>query len=102
VAGTSVERTDPHAGHGALEHHPHPVYNPDAPSEQWGWHGEWREFAPRGRTILLSIAALAMFAMLIGNHSSHVEDWWLGVTGVSIVVYIVVSQRAANRARRRR
>jgi len=110
VAGTSIERTSEHAGHGEIvqaghgvvEHHPHPVYNPDCPSEAWGWSGEWRDFAPRGRSILLGIAAMFMFAMVIGNHVSHVEDYWLVAIGLAIIVYIVVSQRSANRARRRR
>ena len=61
MSGTSLEHrpsdgTDSgHQSHGEVEqaHHAAVVsYNPDAPSEEWGWHGHWGEFAPRGKAQL--------------------------------------------------
>lgn len=80
-------------------HHPVPSYNPDAPSEEWGWHGQWSLFANRGSKILLGIFTLVMFAMLIGNHVSKVENYWLIGIGLLMVVWWVARERNARRVR---
>ena len=50
MAGTSLERrseTGDNEEHGSAVARVQPgqmvTYNPDAPSEEWGWHGTWRE-----------------------------------------------------------
>ena len=74
-------------------------YNPDAPSEAWGWHGQWSLFANKGSKVLLGIFTAVMFLMLFGNHVSNVENYWLIVIGIGMVVWIVVRERAARRTR---
>ena len=51
MAGTSLEHRsgagEPDDGHGAVARVQHGAvvsYNPDAPSEEWGWHGSWQEW----------------------------------------------------------
>lgn len=109
MAGTSLE---PHSGasaaddeHGAVEHTHHvPAlrYNPDAPSEEWGWHGEWRLFASRGSRALLALFTAVIFLMLFGNQVSHVEDWWLVAIGSLMVIWLVAREAGARRERNRR
>jgi hypothetical protein len=106
VAGTSVERSQDMAPSSSEievpSHSPRPVYNPDAPSEQWGWHGTWREFAPRGRTIILGLFALGCFALLFGNHVSNVENWYLIGIGTFLLIWIASGQLRTIRDRRRK
>jgi hypothetical protein len=107
MAGTSLEK---HAGavaaggHGEVEPARHAVlrYNPDAPSEDWGWHGQWKLFASRGSKVLLTIFTAVMFLMLFGNHVSHVEDWYLVTTGVTLIIWLGAREAAARTERRRR
>jgi hypothetical protein len=62
----------------------------DEPSAEWGWHGGF----PRGMLIAGWISALAMFAMLVGNHTGRVENIWLiGVAAVMTVGLIRHSLR---------
>ncbi len=106
MASTEMESTSDQApSHSEVavpSRHPHPVYNPDAPSEAWGWHGQWADFAPRGRNILLGIGTLVMFAMLIGNHQSRVEDYWLVAIGIGLGVWTVISYLGERKRRRLR
>jgi Protein of unknown function (DUF2631) len=106
VAGTSVNTTSDmapsHSEIAAPSHGHHVHYNPDAPSEQWGWHGTWREFAPRGRNILLGLFAATMFLMLIGNHVSRVENYYLVGIGILMIIWMVRGNLETKKARRRR
>jgi len=109
VAGTSIERRpiggpDDHNGHGVVEpaHTGQMVsYNPDAPSEEWGWHGHWSDFAPRGRTMLLSTGVVGLLLMvLVGNHQSHVEDYFLVLIAALMVGWMVRTHLVKKRERR--
>ena len=108
MAGTSVERSRgdvPESIHGEVEPGSHTTlvhYNPDAPSAEWGWHGSWREFAPKGSRVLLWIGVLVMFAMLIGNHVSHVENYYLIVVGLLMAFWLLRTEVSIRRERRRR
>lgn len=77
-------------------------YNPDAPSEAWGWHGEWKLFASKGSRLLLLMFTAVMFLMLFGNHVSRVEDWWLVLIGAGMLIWIAAREVAARKERRRR
>ena len=77
-------------------------YNPDAPSQEWGWHGSWEQFAPRGSTLLLGLGVFGILVMVLGNHQSHTEDWWLVVIAIAMSVWMVRRARAAKRDRARR
>jgi len=91
VAATSQHPTDepstdvvPH-GDGAQE-----------PSAEWGWHGTF----PRATAIAGWFTAIAMFAMLIGNHTSYVEDVWLIALGTLLVIMLIgghINQRRSKR-----
>lgn len=117
MAGTALEKYSDDQGstghssshgssHGAVEQHRSGGelvrYNPDAPSEEWGWHGEWRLFAAKGSKTLLVIFTLTMFAMLFGNHVSRVEDVYLVLIGLGMVVWLAWREAAARRRRRTR
>ena len=110
MSGTSIERR-PSGGddhdpdpHGELEPAPHGAivsYNPDAPSEEWGWHGHWSEFAPRGRFLLLGLGVFGLLAMAVfGNHVSHVEDYFL--IGIALLMAAWMLRTARLRKRERR
>ena len=95
-----------HNGHGDLDVHHAPThvvrYNPDAPSEEWGWHGEWRDFAPRSEILLwIGVLGLIMLAVF-GNQVSHVEDYWLISIAVLMAAWIIWRRVAFKRERRRR
>lgn len=77
-------------------------YNPDAPSEEWGWHGHWSDFAPRGRFLLMGLGVVGLLLMLLGNHVSHVEDWYLLLFAVGLGAWMVLTQMQRRRARRRK
>ncbi len=111
MSGTHVEKLTsdgadaPGAdGHGAVEvaHHGAVVsYNPDAPSEEWGWHGHWGEFAPRGKAMLLWLGVFGLVCLaLFGNQVSHVEDYWLLGIAVVMATWIVRGNIALRRKRR--
>ncbi len=112
MAGTSIEKhtsgaDDGHggsSGHGEVEvaHHGAMVsYNPDAPSEEWGWHGHFSDFAPRGRFLLLSLGIVGLLLMTIGN-VSHVEDYYLVGTAVIMAAWMFRTFRIRQRERRLR
>jgi len=111
MSGTSLERlpadgADGHGAdpHGSLEpaHHGAVVsYNPDAPSEEWGWHGHWGEFAPRGKAILLWLGVVGLVCLaLFGNQVSNVENYWLIAIAIVMAIWIVRSDMAVRRKRR--
>ena len=97
MAGTDLEKHET----GAVAHHaPVPSYNPDAPSEAWGWHGHWSDFALTGRRILLGLGVVGLLLMLLGNQQSHVEDWYLIAFAVLLLVWTIRSERAIRRRRK--
>ncbi len=106
-AGYGAElETLPSGVHGDLDVHHAPThvvrYNPDAPSEEWGWHGEWRDFAPRSEILLwIGVLGLIMLAVF-GNQVSHVEDYWLISIAVLMAAWIIWRRVAFKRERRRR
>ena len=90
--------------HGAVVEAPHHAevvsYNPDAPSEEWGWHGHWIDFAPRGRRMFLWTGVFGLLLLTWGNHVSHVEDYFLVIAAIIMASWIIVSERANKRKRR--
>ncbi|AZI59495.1 DUF2631 domain-containing protein [Nakamurella antarctica] len=77
-------------------------YNPDAPSEEWGWHGSWREFAPKGSRVMLWIGVAMMFVMLIGNHKSRVEDYYLIGIGLLMALWLLHTEVKIRKQRKTR
>lgn len=90
--------------HGAVVEAPHAaevaLYNPDAPSEEWGWHGHWSDFAPRGRRILLWLGVFGLLLLTWGNQVSHVEDYFLVLIAIVMASWIIMTERANKRKRR--
>lgn len=110
MAGTSLEHRsgtgDQSEGHGTEVAKVQPgqmvTYNPDAPSEEWGWHGSWREFAPRGSRALLWLGVVGLLLMIFGNHESLVEDWWLIVIAGLMAIWLVFGEIKIRKDRARR
>jgi hypothetical protein len=109
VAGTSLEHRsgagEPEETHGAVAHvQPGAVvsYNPDAPSEEWGWHGSWQDMAPRGSAALLWLGVVGLVLLIFGNQESHVEDWWLLVIAGLMATWLIMRRRAWKKERARR
>lgn len=67
------------------------------PSANWGWHGTFPVAGP----IAGWFTAFALFAMLIGNHDSHVEDAWLIGLGLLLAMMLIGSHLNIRKARRR-
>ncbi|MGH3821932.1 MAG: DUF2631 domain-containing protein [Pseudonocardiaceae bacterium] len=89
----AVTEQHPSGGHST-----HSEHDPDRePSADWGWHGEF----PRAGRIAGWLTALALFAMLIGNHLGRVEDAYLIALGTILVMMLLVSHLRAYKARRR-
>jgi hypothetical protein len=110
VAGTSLEHRsgageneDSH-GTEVAQVQPGAVvsYNPDAPSEEWGWHGSWREFAPHGSRILLWLGVVGLLLLTQGNQESKVEDWWLVVIAALMAIWLIAGEVKIRRDRARR
>jgi hypothetical protein len=110
MAGTSIEPHGPAAGaqagaEVATTHHGAVVsYNPDAPSEEWGWHGSFRErIAPRGSRILLWLGVVGLLLLaFFGNHDSQTEVYWLTTIAALMAIWIVAGEIHIKRERRRR
>jgi hypothetical protein len=107
VADTSLERRSPqgeqdHTG-GAVEHASHPEvrYNPDAPSEEWGWHGSWRVFAPRGSAVLMWIGVITLVLFNFTEHESHVENYYFNGIALLGAIWLVARERQGRKMRRR-
>lgn len=110
MAGTSLEHRsgagEQDDSHGAEVAKVQPgqmvTYNPDAPSEEWGWHGSWREFAPRGSRILLWLGVVGLLLLMFGNHESLVEDWWLVSIAGLMAIWLVAGEIKIRKDRARR
>jgi hypothetical protein len=77
-----------------------PVRTPDPhdePSVEWGWHGT----LPTGALIGGVFIVILVFAMFIGNHIGHVEDIYLTLTGIGMIVVLLLSMRRRRKAWRR-
>jgi predicted lipid-binding transport protein (Tim44 family) len=77
----------------------HPVQTPDPhdePSVGWGWHGT----LPRGAQLGGWFVAILMFGLFIGNQVGHVQDFYLGLTGVVMIFLLLTSARRRRRQRR--
>jgi hypothetical protein len=78
-------------------HTPATVDPEDEPSAQWGWHGSF----PRGSVIMGWISAVIILLMLIGNHQGHIEDIYLVVIGVGMILLLIRHTAKARRSWRR-
>ncbi len=76
---------------------PHRVDTDREPSADWGWHGTF----PLAGPLAGWFTAFALFAMLIGNHRSHVEDIYLVGLGTLLVVMLIGSRLKARKVKRR-
>ncbi|GLZ41460.1 DUF2631 domain-containing protein [Actinokineospora sp. NBRC 105648] len=56
----------------------------EEPSVEWGWHGSF----PKGTLIAGVFVGLAMFAMIIGNHTGLTADIWLIGIGAGLLAGI--------------
>jgi hypothetical protein len=77
-----------------------PVQTPDPhdePSVEWGWHGT----LPKGAQIAGWLVVILCFAMFIGNQVGHVEDIFLGLTGVIMILILLLTARRHRRTWRR-
>jgi hypothetical protein len=100
VAVTEQHSAEQHSTHDTHSTHGADPFNEDPdrePSADWGWHGSFPVAGP----IAGWFTALALFAMLIGNHESHVEDVYLIGLGTLLVVMLIGSHVKARKARRR-
>ncbi|SDO26520.1 Protein of unknown function [Klenkia soli] len=70
-----------------------PVHDADRP-EDWGWHGETGR---KGR-IGVFFAALVLFSMQFTNHEGNVENIWLNVIAVGLLVILVWDWRRRKNA----
>lgn len=95
VAVTDEHPADQHStGHGVG---PTGVDPDEEPSVDWGWHGSF----PLAGPIAGWFTAFALFAMLIGNHRSRIEDIWLVCLGLLLVVMLIGHHLKRRKARRR-
>ncbi|PRX48417.1 uncharacterized protein DUF2631 [Prauserella shujinwangii] len=69
----------------------------DEPSAEWGWHGSF----PKGTQAGGWITAIALFAMLIGNHEGNTENIWLIGLGSAVVIGLLWDLRRRRTAWRR-
>ena len=110
MAGTSLEHRsaagdDSHGGAQVAKVIPGQMvpYNPDAPSEEWGWHASWREIAPRGSRFLLWLGVVGIVLLaLFGNHESRVEDYWLLSIAALMAIWLVAGEIKLRKDRARR
>ena len=94
----AVTDQPPAKAHTTKGAHPTQGVDPqEEPSADWGWHGCF----PVAGKLAGWFTALALFAMLIGNHTSHVEDVYLVGLGTLLVVMLLASHLKAYKARRR-
>lgn len=109
MADTSLERRSTATGAQGDGAHPvaqveHPPvrYNPDAPSEEWGWHGSWRVFAPKGSALIMWIGVFVLIMFNFTEHQSHVENYYF--TGIALIgaIWLVARERQGRKMRRRR
>jgi len=68
------------------------VSTEDEPSAAWGWH----QF-PRKTTIILGyVAGICMFGFLFGNHHGKVEDIYIVVIGLAILLGVTLYARHSS------
>jgi hypothetical protein len=106
VADTSLERRSaPSAGteHAVTPAGSHPVvrYNPDAPSEEWGWHGSWRVFAPKGSALMMWIGVFTLVMFNFTEHQSHVENYYFNGIALIGAIWLIARSRQSRKMRRR-
>lgn len=109
MADTSLERhsagADSPDGHGSAvstaAEHPVVRYNPDAPSEEWGWHGSWRVFAPRGSALLMWIGVFTLVMFNFTEHQSHVENYYFNGIALVAAIWLIARERSGRKMRRR-
>jgi hypothetical protein len=63
---------------------------------EWGWHGTF----PRAGRIAGWFTAASLFFMLIGNHESNIENWWLVALGGGLVFLLLREQLSRSSWRR--
>lgn len=102
MAHTSLQEQSAGTGLSVSEAGQHAVarYNPDAPSEEWGWHGSWRVFAPRGSNIILSLGVILLFLQNFTIHQSHVESFYYNGLALAGALWIVHRVRSGRKMRR--
>jgi hypothetical protein len=107
VADTSLERRSTgqdQQHHGAVTPaaaHPVVRYNPDAPSEEWGWHGSWRVFAPRGSAVMLWVGVVVLVLFNFTEHQSHVENYYFSGIALIGAIWLIARERQGRKMRRR-
>jgi hypothetical protein len=69
----------------------------DEPSVKWGWHGSF----PKSTRIAGWFSALALLAMLKGNHENNTENVWLVGLSLLLVVVLLLDLRKNRTAWRR-
>jgi hypothetical protein len=69
----------------------------DEPSAEWGWHGTF----PVATQVFGWFAVAACFLMFIGNQQGHVEDVYLALTGIGLILLLVRSLVRRRNAWRR-
>jgi uncharacterized protein DUF2631 len=100
VAVTDQHSADQHSADQTSNHGADPYSGVDPswePSADWGWHGTF----PLAGPLAGWFTAIALFAMLIGNHRSHVEDIFLIGLGTLLVVMLLAGHLKARKAKRR-
>lgn len=102
MAQKSLESHSAESGGVALQSTSHPVvrYNPDAPSEEWGWHGSWRQFAPQGSNIMLGAGVILLFLLNFSVHVSRVENFYFNGIALIGALYVVHRIRSGRKMRR--
>jgi hypothetical protein len=69
----------------------------DEPSVKWGWHGSF----PKSTRIAGWFSALALLAMLKGNHENNTENVWLVGLSLLLIVALLLDVRKHRTAWRR-
>jgi hypothetical protein len=90
-----------HADLAATGSHAVVAYDPDAPSEAWGWHGHWRAMAPRTSSFLLWLGVFLLLCLNLTTHVSNVEGWYYNGIAILMAVWLVRRQVSWRRAQRR-
>jgi hypothetical protein len=69
----------------------------DEPSVKWGWHGSF----PKATRIAGWFCALALLAMLKGNHENNTENVWLVGLSLLLIFALLLDLRKQRTAWRR-
>ena len=57
----------------------------DEPSAEWGWHGSF----PNATRIAGVVSALILLVLLIGPYQTHLQDIWVVIVALVILVGVV-------------